>query len=670
MNMSGLRNFLILSLISVFWFGCSLSKKINSGEMAFDRKQYAVAVEMLLEEYENQSSKNDKARKAYFLGKSYEYLKEDKDALYWFEQAVRLDYGIEAIRDIAYSYKNNGEYRKAIASFENLQTTVGFRPEISREISICKEAINWIQKKDEAYIINRSLANSTQADYGPVVYEDNYIVFTSDRGQSTGEAIYNWTGNKFSDFYIMSKDGDIVEPFDGTFNTEHNEGTIAFSQDYNEVYFTRCYSESTGDAFCKIMYSNRYEGNWSDPIPLDFTDGNSNYGHPTLIENDSVLIFSARGDNNVIDYDLFYAVRQEDGYWSEPLKMPDIINTKGNEMFPTGDGDTLYFSSNFHPGLGGMDIFKTYLDENNKWVKPLRMPVPVNSPADDFGFIVDRSESPQRNIIEVGYFSSSRSGVGDDDLYRYEKIKVEKPIKEPEVVIEEPEVKPERKISYYVAGRVVEPVYEEQNNPNSKVVGYRPLDQVRVRLSADTNIIATYFTDRSGSFLEEIKSNTDYEVFAGKNRYLNKSVLFSTRDIDVGEDEDVVTINVEVILEKIFIDREIVLSDIYYDLDKAEIREDAKPTLNSLVKIMLDNPDIRIQLSSHTDCRADDDYNLDLSQRRAISAVLYMIENGIDKQRLVPKGYGETQLAIDCICEECTEEQHQINRRTTFKIIL
>jgi len=141
--------------------------------MAFDRKQYAVAVEMLLEEYENQSSKNDKARKAYFLGKSYEYLKEDKDALYWFEQAVRLDYGIEAIRDIAYSYKNNGEYRKAIASFENLQTTVGFRPEISREISICKEAINWIQKKDEAYIINRSLANSTQADYGPVVYEDN-----------------------------------------------------------------------------------------------------------------------------------------------------------------------------------------------------------------------------------------------------------------------------------------------------------------------------------------------------------------------------------------------------------------------------------------------------------------------------------------------------------------
>ncbi|HMQ07771.1 MAG TPA: OmpA family protein, partial [Saprospiraceae bacterium] len=150
----------------------------------------------------------------------------------------------------------------------------------------------------------------------------------------------------------------------------------------------------------------------------------------------------------------------------------------------------------------------------------------------------------------------------------------------------------------------------------------------------------------------------------------NNSVDFTTRNIQVRESEDVVTINVDVILNRIYMNREIDLADIYYDLDRAEIREDAEPALDQLVKMMKDNPDIRIQLSSHTDCRADDEYNLDLSQRRAISAVMYIISKGIEKERLVPRGYGKTQLRIDCVCEECTEEEHQQNRRTTFKVII
>jgi outer membrane protein OmpA-like peptidoglycan-associated protein/tetratricopeptide (TPR) repeat protein len=670
MKVIELLKFIFLLGIVIFSLGCSLSKSINNGEMAYERKQYAVAVEMLLEEYDQTRYSNQKARKAFLLGNSYKLLKEDKDALYWYEQSVKLDYGIEALRDLAYAYKDNGEYAKAIRAFEALQESTGFRPEISREISICKEAIRWIADKDEAYIINRSLANSTQADYSPVIYENDYIIFTSDRGQSTGDEIYNWTGNKFSDFYIMSKDGSAVQPFEGFFNTEHNEGTLAFTKDYNEIYFTRCYSESTGDDYCKIMYSDRYNGSWSEPVPLEFNEPNRNFGHPALIENDSVLVFASIGDVNVSDYDLFYCVKQNDGSWSAPLKMPDVINSKGNEMFPTGDGDTLYFSSNFHPGLGGLDIFKTYLDRNRKWVKPQRMPVPINSPADDFGFIADRTSGNKRGVLESGYFSSSRSGVGDDDLYFYEKIAVKKEEKDPEVAIEEPVTEKVRNISYYVAGRVVEPIYEEQNNPNTEIVGYRPLDLVRVRLSQDTSIKATFLTDRSGTFIEEIEGKKDYNVFAGKNRYLNKSATFTTKNIELGENEDVVTINVEIVLERIFMNREIVLSDIYYDLDKDDIREDAKPTLDRLIKIMEDNPDVRIQLSSHTDCRAEDDYNLDLSQRRALSAVKYMIDSGINQKRLVPKGYGETQLAIDCECTLCTEEQHQTNRRTTFKIII
>ena len=656
----------LIVLIAVTLSSCSFTNKIKTGEQAYDRKQYAIAVNLLQKEYDETRSSRSKGRKAFLLGKSYDYLKDDNSAVEWLEKAVIHEYGSEAVRDLAFGYKSLGQYQKAINTFEVLTTQVGYRPEINREISICKEAIRWSQLKREEYAISRLYGNSVQADYSPVIFEDEFVVFTSDRGVSTGSGRYNWTGNKFSDLFIMSKDGSQVQPFEATFNTDNNEGAICFNADYTEAFFTRCQSEGVGDAYCGIYFSNRYDGYWTEPAVLDFVDADMNYGQPALIENDSVLVYATKIDKTVSDYDLFYSVRVDNG-WSDPYRMPDVINTKGNEMFPTGDGDTLFFSSDYHPGLGGLDIFKTYLDENGRWTRPERLPVPINSSSDDFSFTRDKSFTGNARILEKGYFSTSREGIGDDDIYIYEKQKLED-ITEPEVVVD-PEPVREREISYYVAGRVVEPIYEEANNPNSEIVGYRPLDLAGIRIVADTGTIASMRSDRTGVFIEELSANSDYTITAGKNRYLNNSVSISTKDIELDSLQEVVTINVEVILNKIFMNREIVLPNIYYDLDKADIRDDAKPTLDALVKMMDDNPDIRIQLSSHTDCRAEDDYNLDLSQRRAISAVMYMIENGIDKERLVPKGYGETQLAVDCICEECTEEQHQQNRRTTFKII-
>ncbi len=667
------RSLFIVCIVTLLMIaGCNLTTKIKSGEMAYERKQYAVAITMLQDEYETTTSVNARAKKAFLLGKSYQMVNNNKESIRWLEDAVSKNYGPEALNELAFAYKSDGNYNKAIGAFESLINLVGSRAEIFREINVCKEAIRWIRDHNEEYRVYRSYANSAQADYAPAYFEDDYVVFTSDRGTAAGSDRYNWTGNKFSDLFIMRKDGSGLAPFDLQINTSDNEGTAWFSKDNNEMFFTRCVSDTPIDAFCKIYYSQRYSGTWSEPEVLPFTREGINYGQPTLIENDSVLVFSTKIDAGVGDYDLFYSIREEDNSWSAPERFPDIINTNGNELFPTGDGDTLYFSSDFHPGLGGLDIFKTYLDENKKWTVPKRMPVPINSPSDDFSFVVDRSVPRDGDVIKRGFFTSSRDGMGDDDLYVFEKIRIER---EEDPIIageEEPKITTPvgRNITYYVAGRVLEPVYDVANDPNTRVIDYRPVDLARVRIRQGDETVATYTTDRRGIFVEEVDPDKDYAILAGKSRYLNNTENFTTRNVVVSESEDVVTINVDVIINRIFMNREIDLQDIYYDLDRAEIREDAKPPLDKLAKMLADNPDIRIQLSSHTDCRADDEYNLDLSQRRAISAVMYLISNGIDKERLVPRGYGKTQLRVDCPCQECTEEEHQQNRRTTFKIII
>ncbi|NNF35236.1 MAG: OmpA family protein [Saprospiraceae bacterium] len=661
-----LKNFIYI-LILFMTFGCSFTKEVNNGETAYSSKQYSVATQLLIEEYEDARSDREKGRKAFLLGKSFFYLKKDLESVNWYERATLHNYGAEAMRDLAFGYKSLGQYEKAVNTFENLLQEVGNRPEISREISICREAIRWKNVTLEEYIVNRSYANSVQAEYAPVIYDTDYVVFTSDRGISTGDDRYNWTGNKFSDLYMMSRDGSQVQPFDMIFNTDANEGTACFSSDYNEAYFTRCFTAEQGDAYCKLMFSIREDGYWLEPQVLPFVKENMNYGQPALIENDSVLVFSSKIDNTVADYDLFYSIKGEDGNWEEPFKMPDVINTKGNEMFPTGDGDTLYFSSDYHPGLGGLDIFKTYLNEERKWTNPERLPVPINSPSDDFSYVVDYNASMGSNSLKKGFFSSSRAGIGDDDIYAFEKVRVEKP----EVAEEEPVIAdvPERNINYYLAGKVIEPIYEEANNPNTEIISYKPVGLAGVRILQDSTVLSNIRSDRAGFFLEEIEGDQAYTIVAGKNRYLSNSIEFNTVGIEVDSLEEVVTINVEIVLNKIYKGREIVLSDIFYDFEEAYIREDAKPPLNRLVKMLKDNPDLRIQLSSHTDCRGELDFNQDLSQRRALSAVLYLIESGIEKERLVPKGYGETLPAEECECNDCTEDEHQANRRTAFTII-
>ncbi|MBK9733522.1 MAG: OmpA family protein [Saprospiraceae bacterium] len=643
-------------------FSCSFGQKLKDGESAYERKQYAVAVTLLEEEFQNTKNIQSRARKSFLLGKSYVRLLEYEEAISWFEKAVELNYGAEAIGNLANTYRFTENYDLAVDNYKKLGQMTGRIQENDREILICKQAIK-LKNNTSDYKIQKIFENSLVSDYAPVLYENDFLVFTSERKEATGSAVYNWSGEKFSDLFIVIKSGSDVKKFDSAINTSQNEGTSWFSKDYNTMYLTRCFSYGSGDEYCKLMVSSRENGIWSEAEVLPFVIDKINYGQPTLIENDSVLVFASDLSEPGGPSDLYYSELGVDGTWSYPEKLPSSINSQGNEKFPTGDNDTLYFSSDYLPGLGGYDIFKTFLRKDGSWSIPINIGYPINSGGDDFSFIVDYIQKKAAGVIQQGYFSSSRGSDNKDDIYKFTKIN--KPVETDKTT----EIK-EKPKSVFLTVKTVVNQYEMADNPNSNIIGTIPLGNAYIKvLEANGTKLMEGYTDLNGFYLTELPVDKALKIIGSKIEYLNASKDITTKNLLFKENENSITINVVLVLEKIYADKEINLKNIYYDYDKWDITEVAKPALNDLVVILNDNPQIDIQLSSHTDCRGTTEYNEDLSQKRAQSVVDYLIGKGINGQRLVAKGYGESQLVDNCLCESCTEDQHQANRRTTFKIL-
>jgi len=651
---------LILTICGLF--SCSFNQKIKDGESAFERKQFAIAITLLQDEIEETKNEQLKARKAFLLGKSNIQVLEYQEAATWFKMAVDLNYGTEALGNLASTYKLMEKYQEAGDLYRKIGQQTGRIQENNREALLCDQAFAAKQKKSD-YIIEKIFENSAVSDYAPVIFDRDFLVFTSEKSESTGNGTYNWTGEKFSDLYQIRKNGSEIRKFDSAINTNANEGTAWFTKDGSTLYFTRVYSLSSGDEYPKLMRSDLVDGFWSEPEVLPFIQDKIKYGHPTLIENDSILVFSS--DQNEVGgtLDLYYSQLFSDGNWSTPEKLPTSINTQGNEKFPTGDKDTLYFSSDYLPGLGGFDIFKTFLKTDGSWSIPINMGYPINSGGDDFSFIVDYSAKTVKNVMQQGFFSSSRVGNGKDDIYRFKKMapQIDTAITK--------ETKPVNQI-VYVTVKTFNNIFEENDNPNSKVVGKKSLNDVFIKIvdENDKKVVEGY-TDNNGFYFTEIPKDKSLKIIGAKLDYLNATKEISTKNLVFPINENSLTINTELILDKIYADKEINLENIYYDYDKWDIKAEAKPTLDALVKILIDNPQINIQLSSHTDCRGTEEYNEELSQKRAQSVVDYLISKSISSSRLIPKGYGESLLIDNCLCESCTEEQHQTNRRTTFKIV-
>lgn len=483
--------------------------------------------------------------------------------------------------------------------------------------------------------------NTAQAEYSPV-YSRNYLYFTSNRD---GGKIYRTTGTPFTDIYRVATRGANVnlaslDPLDPIINhIDTNEGSVAISPDGSSMIFAKGNNgKAKGYSEVNLFFTRYRNGRWSEPVPLSINVAEAWDSTPAFSPDGTTLYFSSTRPGGYGGADLYQAKVNRRGRWVDVRNLGPEINTSGDEAFPyVSEDGSLYFSSDGHPGFGKLDIFRAERSSGKISVENLGKP--MNSSADDFGLY--------QFDITRGFFSSNRrGGKGDDDIYTF--------------VNDDPDL---RIVNYFLTGTTV-----TTDDSGAEII----LPNTKVQLTADNgDVLDESFTGADGVFNFRVYPEEHYDLISEKTDYFTVRKDFSTigRSVDKTTlSEPITNVNFEtkIRMERIVLEKAIVLNNIYYDLDKADIRSDAALVLDSLVQIMNDNPEIYIELGSHTDDRAPDDYNMDLSQRRARSAVRYIIDKGIESARIVAKGYGESQLIIK---NAKTEEQHQQNRRTEFKVL-
>jgi peptidoglycan-associated lipoprotein len=649
---------------------CTYVEKVRDGHTAYERKQYQTAVPMLEKEFRKEKSKVNRGKIAFKIAESLQKSGKTEASIEWFKIAYDNAAGVEALRRYADALKFTEQYTAASAAYKELGMEIGSSFEVKKDILSCQTAQAWLSPKARSpYKIEKLSFNSAYDDYAAANYLANQLIITSDRPNPDSPKSYKWTGRAYSDLFLIDKNNNSVKNLGNHINTFANEGCATFDAEQNIMIFCRSVSEGKNtDEYMKLLFSVRDGVLWKTPQELAFCKDKVNYWHPALSQDGKKLLFSANDSEGFGGFDLYLTQRQDNGEWSEPTLLPRNINTMGNEVFPTWHQDTLYFSSDNHSGMGGLDIFKTYRTTTG-WATVQNLRAPINSGADDFSLIIDNQYITSN--LPKGYFSSNRKGgEGGDDIYAFQKIVLPPPPIDTTSDSKEKEKEKAKTLTYQmiVDGYVLEKIFQQADNPNSKVIGRKPLSNISVEVrwgKEKKNIL----TNEEGYFSLLLEENTDYVFTASKNEYLTNNAKLSTKGVGKDPNNPIQRFETEIILEKIFKNKEITLKNIYYDFDKSDIRDDAKPTLNALANVLRDNPQINIQLNSHTDCQGNDNYNEDLSQRRAQSAVDYLISLGIAAQRLSAKGYGESQPANLCPCAKCSETDNQANRRTTFKIL-
>ncbi len=655
--------FIILSFSICYFAACTYTIKIKDGKTAFDRKQYAVASKLLEKEFGKGKSRVEKGKAAFLLGESQKQLHNDAKAATWYKTAYDNGFGADALKEYAYALKRQEQYKEAADAFKELGAEIGSPYEYRREIAACNTALGWNDDtKYSGFTISPTEFNSANADFSPAVYEGGKVVFSSDRGSSTGEAVYTWTGNRFADLFLV--DNNTAQTFDNQLNTPFNEATATFTSDFSEMFFTRSGGEKVEEQFTKIFYSKKINNSWTTPEVMPFCRDRINYSTPSVSKDGKTLFYASNDGEGWGGLDIYVVTKTSEGF-VEPRILSRTINTVGNEAYPYLDGDTLYFASDYHLGMGGWDVFKATRQRDGNFSTPVNMKAPVNTGSDDFGFIVDNISTLKEGFFQQGYFASNRiGGKGNDDVYRFERgTPPPRPVK-----LDTPKVVKKIEFKNVLDVIVLEKIYQVQDNPNSKVLGKKPLADAKVVINIGGKK-REMTVNTEGVVSIDLEDNMEYKFLGSKNGYLNNQNTFSAKGLGKDPANPVQKYEVEIVLDKIFKDREIVLENIYYDYDKWDIRADAQPTLNKLAETLAQNPQIKIQLNSHTDCRGNDTYNATLSQKRAESAVNYLISRGLDASRLAAKGYGESLPTMSCACNKCSEDEHQANRRTAFQIV-
>ncbi len=632
-----MKKFLLVLAVSGLVVSCS-QQMANSN---FDKGNYERVIEIL-----SSSVKPTDAQGNFMLAEAYRLSNRLKEAAPYY-RAARNAGSDEPGLDYYYAraLKANQNYEGAEQILTTFVTSPGGTKEFKDLAQVELDNIDQIDilSSAENYyrIKNLEDLNTRWAEYAPV-YTNSYLYFTSNRD---GGKIYGVTGTPFTDLYRVRTQGANVsirtlQALDPIINhSDINEGSIAISSDGTSIIFAKGNSgKATGNNNVNLFFTRYRNGQWLEPRPLAINVPDAWDSTPALTPDGTTLYFSSTREGGFGGADIYSAQLNRRGRWVDVQNLGPQINTPGDEMFPfVSEDGKLYFASNGHPGFGNLDLFSATRRRGKINVENLGQP--MNSAADDFGLY--------QFDLTRGFFSSNRpGGKGDDDIYTY--------------VNEDPDLKV---VNYFVQGTTY-----TTDDAGKKII----LPNTKVTLmAADDEVVSEAFASDDGKFKFRVYAEEHYNLVGEKTDYFTTRKEFSTMDKSVDRSTLTefitnVTFDTEIMMDRIVLEKAIVLNNIYYDLDKANIRPDAAKVLDSLVLIMNDNPEIYIELGSHTDSRAPDDYNLDLSQRRAKSAVNYIISKGIKPERIVAKGYGETQLIIQ---NEKSEEDYQRNRRTEFKVL-
>lgn len=634
--------------------------KLTKADKAFVMKNYHEAEKLYKEQY---SKEKNRAKKAELIFLQAECARNIATPIYlkkastMYKRAIKAKYPhAEVYLRYAQVLQKQQQYSAAIEQYEKYKTLKANDSRADFGIKSCQFAMQ-TQQDPTRYIITPFVHNTNKEEFSPCYASRDYdeLFFTSTRDGSLGKSKDGFTGNSYTDIFWSKFDKkknrwSKPTPFDEPMNTPNHEATPSMNQRGNEIYFTRCIENSKLKPIptCEIYFSRKKGKDWISPVllPLPY-DSTSSFAHPSLRADGKVLYFASDMKGGFGGNDIWYVKKIKRDEWSEPINMGEQINTSGNEVFPFIHFDgSLYFSSDGHIGMGGLDIFKAEFDDENILRSIINMKSPINSSNDDFGIIFENEE-------EKGYLSSNRLGSKGDDIYQFYLPKLD----------------------LTLSGVVFDAKTEQI------------ISDVKIDIVGSDGSLMTAISDNSGRYIfdeDYIKENVSYTLEVSKEGYLTNTFTEST----IGVKESVNLIQ-DIVLEPTV--KEIIIPRIEYDYNSAKLRPKSKEALDALIVVLKKNPNVVIKLRSHTDSRAGDQFNMELSQRRAQICVDYMVAKGIEPKRLIASGMGETEpfvmdvkdgkLRIGAILspdfienklrrKKDKEKAHQYNRRTDFKVVL
>lgn len=645
---------IVCLLLTAVAAGCR-TPKLSEADAQFQRGEYYDASVTYKKVYNKLRKKEERPQRgevAFKMGRCYRLLNMSARASAAFQNALRYEYPDSTTHFmLAQALHADGKYAAALRSYDKY---LEFCPDDSLAIN-CAEGCRTAQEiraRGSRYVVKQAkLFNSRRADFCPMYLgaDCDQIYYTSTTEKATGDKKNEITGMKNADVFFSKKnekgEWERPEPVEGELNTEFDEGIVAFSPDAQTMYLTKARRELNAPTSVEIYTSTRSDAKWSAPVKFEITaDTLSTFGHPAVSPDGEYLYFVSDMPGGYGGKDIWrISLKERQG---SLVNLGPDINTEGNDDFPYVRSDgSLYFSSDGHPGMGGLDIFRATAvgdPADLRW-KVENMGFPINSAGDDFGITFGKGED--------GFFSSNRGDArGYDHIYSFEYDPVR-------ITIE---------------GLVMDKDEEPVKNAIIRIVGNDGSNQKEVARD-------------DGSFSFALQRGVKYVMLAGAKGYLNQKQEFAS-------DSTMEDANywVEFILPSI--SKPSVVENIFYDYDKADLRPESKTALNELIAVLHDNPNVTIEMASHTDRWGSDAYNINLSERRAKSVVDYLVENGISRDRLQPHGYGKsrpktvtkriarlypqfkegdilTEEFIKTLSEEDQQAADQINRRTEFSVL-